>query len=73
MINEYHDLHPEPLVENHKMNTFYASGVYSFTIGCLVFLWDAMSSEKLNKKYFVGTLLFNVGCIFFIIDAHKSE
>ena len=48
----------------------YLFGVYIFFIGCLMFTWDAVTSNPLNKKYLAGCLLFDFGCIFFAIDGH---
>ena len=58
---------------NEYYDPYYAIGVYSFTAGCILFLWDAISLEKMNFKYLMGSLLFNVGCVFFIIDAHNQS
>ena len=48
----------------------YLFGVYIFLIGCLMFTWDAITTNPLNKKYLAGCLLFDFGCIFFAIDGH---
>ncbi len=48
----------------------YLFGVYIFLIGCLMFTWDAITSNTLNKKYLADCLLFDFGCIFFAIDGH---
>lgn len=48
----------------------YLFGVYIFLIGCLMFTYDALTTNPINKKYLLGCLLFDFGCIFFAIDGH---
>ena len=55
------------------MNYFYLSGVYSFSVGCLAFTWDAVTTRPVNRKYLAGCFLFDIGCLFFTLDAHEVE
>ena len=53
------------------MNLNYILGVYSFTIGCLSFTFDAISNNI--QPYLCGCILFDIGCVFFILDAHEIK
>ena len=55
------------------MNIYYMLGVYSFTLGCLSFTFDAIKSHPIRKSYLLGCILFDLGCGFFILDSHNAN
>lgn len=55
------------------MNVWYICGVYSFSLGCVAFTYDAVKGTPLNKKYLAGCVLFDIGCVFFALDAHDIK
>lgn len=55
------------------MVTTYALGSYAFSLGCLAFTYDAVTSRPVRKSYLLGCLLFDVGCVFFVADANGYD